>query len=325
MTHLLIRVLGELSVSKGGELVSSFESDKVRALLAYLVVEVGRPHRREALAALLWPDSSERTAHHNLSQVLFNLRKVLGDHAAKPPYLQITREAIQFNRESDYSLDLEQFKAYYSAWEKKRGQENTDSSLLEAMAGLYGGKFLQEFYLKDSTEFEDWILVQRASVHQRFMSVLTALADVLEKRGDFQSAQRYCRRQLELDPWREEAHCQLIRLLALDGQRSAALAHYETCRNILAEEFGVEPSPKTRDLYEQIRTGKVKLQIEPAAQLPARSVQNLPLPLTPFLGRKKELAELDRMLATPPMPLHQPGWPGRYGQDAPGAAGSRKE
>ncbi|RPI87962.1 MAG: hypothetical protein EHM41_03135 [Chloroflexi bacterium] len=122
MAHLSINVLGGLSVSKRDEIISSFESDKVRALLAYLVVEVGRTHRRGTLAGLLWPDCSEQTAHHNLSQVLFNLRKVLGDHSANPPYLQITRDAIQFNRGSDYSLDLEQFNTNYSAFEKSQVQ-----------------------------------------------------------------------------------------------------------------------------------------------------------------------------------------------------------
>src|SRR5512147_2383703 len=137
MAHLSIRVLGELSVSKKDEITSSFESDKVRALLAYLAVEIGRPHRREALAGLFWPDCSEETARHNLSQVLFNLRKVLGDHTANPAYLQITRDAIQFNRECDYSLDLEQFNTYYSAWEKSRGQVKADITLLEDLVGFY--------------------------------------------------------------------------------------------------------------------------------------------------------------------------------------------
>ncbi|HSQ26320.1 MAG TPA: tetratricopeptide repeat protein [Anaerolineales bacterium] len=153
--------------------------------------------------------------------------------------------------------------------------------------------------LKDSAEFEEWILVQRASVHQRVMDALTTLAREFEKRGDLQSAQRYCLRQLELDPWREEAHCHLMRLFVLDGQRSAALAQYETCRKILADELGVEPSSKTRDLYEQVRLGTIKTEIEPTIQIPATPVQKLPLPLTPFLGRKKELTELAGMIATP--------------------------
>src|SRR5512133_2557870 len=113
MAHLSISVLGELSIFQEDKTVLSFESDKVRALLAYLVVESGHPHQRETLVGIFWPDCSEPTARHNLSQALFNLRKVLGDSAATPPYLQITRDAIQFNRESDYSLDLDQFNACY--------------------------------------------------------------------------------------------------------------------------------------------------------------------------------------------------------------------
>src|SRR5512135_3429866 len=118
MAHLAVSVLGELQVRIDDVPVSSFESDKVRALLAYLAVEAGRSHRRETLVGLLWPDCPEQAARHNLSQALFNLRLAIGDHIAQPPYLLITRDAIQFNRESDYALDLDQFNACFSAWER---------------------------------------------------------------------------------------------------------------------------------------------------------------------------------------------------------------
>ena len=61
------------------------------------------------------------------------------------------------------------------------------------------------------------------------------------------------RRMLALEPWREEAHRQLMLLLAHDGQRSAALAQFETFRQILEEELGVEPSEETKKVYERIR------------------------------------------------------------------------
>src|SRR5512132_1627318 len=116
MAHLTLSVLGELQVLIDDIPVSAFESDKVRALLAYLAVESDRSHRRETLIGLLWPDSPEEAARHNLRQALFNLRLALGDHTAMPPYLIITRNEIQFNRDSDYSLDLDQFNTYFAAW-----------------------------------------------------------------------------------------------------------------------------------------------------------------------------------------------------------------
>ena len=257
MAHLTVSVLGEMQVLIDDVPIQSFESDKVRALLAYLVVEADRSHPREALIGLLWPDSPEEAARHNLRQALFNLRLVLGDHMAKPPYLLITRSEIRFNRESNYWLDLDQFNDAFYAWEKSRSRENVDPAMLvpqlEEMVKLYLGEFLQHFYIEDSTEFEDWIVVQRETSRQHVMDALTYLANEFERRGDFQTARRYASRQLELDPWREEAHYQIMRVLALDGQRSTALAQYETCKRVLAEELGVAPAPETTALYEQIR------------------------------------------------------------------------
>ena len=79
MARLALSLLGSFRVSLDAAAVTTFESDKVRALLAYLAAEADRPHRREALVGMLWPDSSEQVARRNLSQALFNLRHAIGD------------------------------------------------------------------------------------------------------------------------------------------------------------------------------------------------------------------------------------------------------
>src|SRR5512146_996661 len=106
MAHLTLGVLGALQVTLADGETVKFRSDQTRALLAYLAVEGDRPHRRDALTGLLWPDEPEQTARHNLRQALFSLRQALGDPAAHPSYLHITRNEIQFNTASDYALDL---------------------------------------------------------------------------------------------------------------------------------------------------------------------------------------------------------------------------
>lgn len=305
MAHLSLNTLGEYQILIDGSPISSFESDKVRALLAYLAVESDRPHRRETLIGLLWPDCTEEAARHNLSQALFNLRLAVGDHTAKPPYLLISRDAIQFNRESDYSLDVDQFNDDFHGWEQdqNQNQENVDPSTLllrpEDMVRLYRGEFLRGFSLGDTAAFEDWILVQRESMRQHTMDALAYLANENERRGDLQAARSHLSRQLELDAWREEVHYQLMHVLALDGQRSAALVQYENCRRVLAQELGVEPSAKTRDLYEQIRLSTFKGKDLPTAGAPTTPIHNLPAALTPFFGRERELAELKVLIQDP--------------------------
>src|SRR5690606_903092 len=74
-------------------------------------------------------------------------------------------------------------------------------------------------------------------------------------RGDYRRAVQHASRWVELEPWDEAGHRQLMELLALDGQRAAALAQYQACRRALAEELGVEPSAETTALYERLRAG----------------------------------------------------------------------
>ena len=81
----------------------------MRALLCYLAVEADRPHSREVLAALLWPDYPEQEARNNLRYALYNLRQAIQDQQAEPPFLIIDHETIQFNSQSNYCLDVSHF------------------------------------------------------------------------------------------------------------------------------------------------------------------------------------------------------------------------
>ena len=107
MDQLSLTLLGGFAVTLDGEPVKAFDSNKVRALLGYLAVEAGRAHRRESLAALLWPGYPDRSARTNLRNALANLRTAIGDREAEPPFLLITRDTLQFNRASGYWLDVE--------------------------------------------------------------------------------------------------------------------------------------------------------------------------------------------------------------------------
>ena len=94
MTRLEIRLSGTFEVRRGQEQVTDFASAKVRALLAYLAVESDRPHLREAIAALLWPESSQEAALSSLRNALANLRQVIADAGTSMPPGVITLPSI---------------------------------------------------------------------------------------------------------------------------------------------------------------------------------------------------------------------------------------
>jgi len=295
MARLVISALGNLQVTLDGQPVTEFESNKVRALLAYLVVEADRPHSRDALMALLWPDQPDRVARNNLRHVLPNLRQVISDAAAQPPFLSITRDSVQFNPNSEYSLDVATFKMLLAACEQHvhRHAESCQSCMkrLRQAVELYRGDLLQQFFLNDSPAFEEWVVLQRERLRRQVLEALHRLANFYERRGEHRQALQYAMRQLELDAWREEAHRQAMRALALSGERSTALAQYEACRRMLARELGVEPTRETLTLYEQIKSDTL--------EHPAACKVNLPTPATTFFGREKELAALDELLEEP--------------------------
>jgi DNA-binding SARP family transcriptional activator/predicted ATPase len=306
MAHLSLSLLGPFQATLAGEPVTGFASAKVRALLAYLAVEADRPHSREVLAGLLWPEWPDSEARSHLRHSLANLRKAIGDRPlsgdrqATPPYLSITRETIQFNRASDCWVDVAEFRAL---------AEGDQPSQWETAATLYGGPFLQGFSIRDSAAFEEWSLLVREQIQRQALAVLHRLSEQDEARGAYERAQGYAWRQLELEPSHEEAHRQLMRLLALDGQRSAALAQYESCRRTLAEELGVEPGVETTALYERIRDGAIGRRPERPAAL-----HNLPATTLPLIGRKAELAEVVRLLRTPSCRLLTVVGPGGIGK-----------
>ena len=91
-----ISLLGTFQVTLDDRPVTNFVTDKTRALLAYLAVERDRPHRRESLAGLLWPDQPDQDARRNLRQALFNLRQALADTDEQQPVLCIDRNDVQF-------------------------------------------------------------------------------------------------------------------------------------------------------------------------------------------------------------------------------------
>lgn len=296
----MLGLLGSFQISLGNAPIPGLRSDKSRALLAFLAVEADRSHRRERLVGLLWPDYPEVAARHNLRQTVFGLRQVLGDHKAKCPFLLLSREEIQFNAASDFELDVAQFNTHLAAVQRHTHAHLVDcadcAAHLQQAVELYRGKFLEEFFLEDSAEFEEWALVQREGLHQHALRALAQLADYCEKQGDLAGARAHAQRQLELDPWREQAHATMMRLYALQGDRTAAMTQYETCRRVLAKELGVEPSEETRILYEQIVDGKWK-PLTPSPLQHASS--HLPTQLTRFVGRAREQADLAQMLSNP--------------------------
>lgn len=285
---LSIRMFGGLDVRRDGEPIAQFAYDKVAALLAYLALEAPIPQSRDRLAELFWPEQLHNEARHSLRQALFQLRQALGEQGAETPLLLTTRTTIQRNPAAILNSDVAAFDACLKGGMVNQTMERHGRrrQLLVEAVRLYEGELFRGLSLADNEAFEQWLQGKRELYHRRAAAALDELVRLYEQQGDSQQALPHAQRLVELDPWREEAQRKLMLLLARTGQRSAALKQYEICCRHLDEMLDLTPGPETERLYRRIR--------EMAS---ARFV--LPAPMTPFVGRQRELDILLQQLRDP--------------------------
>ncbi len=263
-------------------------SARAKAILYYLAA-TGRAETRERLAGLLWSDWPDKKARDYLRGEIFLLSGL------KPDYLVEVDGRLALNPQT-CSIDL----AHFCALTEPSGANVDD---LDAAVRLCSGLFLEEFDAAIETGgalYLEWLQEQRLGWAEALRTVLYRLAESTahtHQRLDVGVAA--CTRLLMEEPEREEVHRLKMRLLALAGQRTAALRQYDDCTTALLNELGVPPSIETNALYDQIVAGEVGLQSAAAAAEIRPAPFQAPAAAGHFVGRRQERQQLITWLTQP--------------------------
>ncbi len=253
--HLGLYVLGPLHIGEGLRLPTR----KAEALLAYLALPAGTPHRRDALMGLLWGDRGERQARHSLSQTLFSLRRALAENSDTAAEVLIA--------DGD-TVMLDAARVYVDAAAFERALTATDPDALAAAADLYRGELLQGLHLRELA-FQDWLATERSRLREGALGIFQRLMAHHQRRGALDAAVQAAVRLLSIDPLQEEFQRALMRLYAAQGRPAAALRQYESCAEILRRELGEEPEPETRSLRDEIARQRHRRRPVMPAAVPA--------------------------------------------------------
>jgi predicted ATPase/DNA-binding SARP family transcriptional activator len=281
MAMLEVHLLGKFEV-KSQQKPINMASRPAQSLFAYLILHAGASHRREKLAGLLWPDSLEETARDNLRHALWRLRKALPSKP-KMEYILTDDLAITFNTSVGYWLD---------ASELEKLTETASADDLITMLSEYQGELLPGFY-------DEWVALERERLASVFEHHMARLMSLLEDHQRWLDILDWGERWIKLGQKPEPAYRALMTAHAAKGDMSKVVATYERCVNSL-KEFGVGPSEQTKELYENLKLGKeipktVSITTKFGAKQPS---SNIPVPLTSFIGREKELKEIVRILSS---------------------------
>lgn len=233
---LQIHVLGQFKL-QANDRPFELRSRPAQSLLAYLALNAGASYRRERVASLLWPDSTDSNARGYLRQALWRIRKHFeAAGLCWQEYLSISDIEVSFDDQSDYWLDVDQL---------LQPVESLPVEDIIATVKLFRGELLPGFY-------DEWILVERDRMQAAYSSRMGLLLERLSERGRWDDVLHWSEEWIRQGHAPEPAFRALLTAYAARGDQAMASATYQRCIEALDRELGLDPSPQTRQLYEQI-------------------------------------------------------------------------
>ncbi|HZH92141.1 MAG TPA: BTAD domain-containing putative transcriptional regulator [Pyrinomonadaceae bacterium] len=291
MSTLSIQLFGKFSVHADGQPLEGLDAFKVQELLSYLLVHRERPHTRESLAGLLWGETATDKSKKYLRQALWHLQSALegrnggGDAGGNDDgsLLSTGHDWVRFNADSAVWLDVAVFERAFARVQGKAGRDLDDETkrLVEAAAELYKGDLLEGWY-------QDWCLYDRERLQNMYLVMLDKLISYCEAHRDYEMGLLHGSIILRYDGARERTHRQLMHLLYMSGDRTAALRQYERCVAALRQELDVAPDRRTIALYQQIRLDQLEERALPPAE-PDTTADTPAASLPDVLGRLQQL------------------------------------
>jgi predicted ATPase/DNA-binding SARP family transcriptional activator len=266
---VIVGVLGPLEVDQG-----HVAGGRLRALLARLALDAGRPVSTGRLVDAVWEDELPADHVHALQSLVSRLRRALGDADLVAP----APGGYTLNADVD-AQRFEQLAAEGHAALAAGEHERAARTLREALA-LWRGPALADldgygFAAAAAARLED---LKLAAVADR------AAADLALGRGDrlVPELEALCAEH----PLHERLAAQLIAALYAAGRQADALAAYERVRTRLMDELGVTPSPELQAAHLAVVRGEQR----------SAARTNLPAPVTSFVGREKEIEQISAAL-----------------------------
>jgi DNA-binding SARP family transcriptional activator len=250
---LRIYTLGGFRVFRGDEEVqqTAWGREKAVFLIHLLVARHRAQLHKEQIIDLLWPEQNPEAGDRDFKVALNAVQKALEpDRPPRAPSKYVRRLDLTYGlAPGSFWLDAEAFEDHIEQ-AGQLGPEDQQGAMAAYRAGLalYQGPFLPE------RRYEDWAAGERERLQTLALAAMTRLAE-LTLPSDPVEAIRLAQEALSIDPVWENATRVLMRAFMQSGNRPMALRAYESCRQAIRDEFGLEPLPETRRLYEQIMAG----------------------------------------------------------------------
>ncbi|HEX4690439.1 MAG TPA: BTAD domain-containing putative transcriptional regulator [Solirubrobacteraceae bacterium] len=277
-----VGILGTLAIERDGDAVE-VAGGRLRALLARLALDAGRPVTSGALAEAVWEEVPPGDEQHALQSLVSRLRRSLGDGGAIAPAPAGYRLAV-----APDAVDAHRFEALSAAGASalRAGDPMRAAAILREALELWRGPALAD--LADRR----FAVAAAAGLESLRAGALADLAEAELALGRGAGLVSELEAAVAAHPLHERLAARLIAARYAAGRQADALAAYESIRARLADELGAVPSPELQAAHVAVLQGEPSGPPAPAAS--RRS--NLRAPVTSFVGRESELEHISALL-----------------------------
>lgn len=235
-----IRLFGGFALERSAEdLVSSLPQRRPQAVAAILAVCGDLGCTRERLLGLLWPESDEARARHNLRDALYSLRRALGHDAVLSPGDTLRLDAAVVGS------DVREF-----------ADALTAARLADAV-DLYRGPLLDGFHIDGSAAFERWVDDERARLFRERQQAVKRLAKKAEHEARWDAAADWWDRAIAADRYNSRLVVRRMVALTRAGDRANAIQEGEAHVRLLMEELELESDAAFLEELDRIRSGEL--------------------------------------------------------------------
>ncbi len=251
LTDLTVKVLGHAEIYR--DPTKPFAPDawttrRARDIFCYIATRKHRRVPKDVLIEAFWGDEEFDAIEKNFHPTISHIRKALNSRQAfKQNFIVFRDGAYQLNPEFTYKIDTEDFVNFIAAAETAKKDKNNEEfrDNLTSAYNIYRGDFMEGLY-------EDWAEEQRPFYTEQFSRVLNGLAKLSVSEKRWADALKFANEILALDPYREDLHRLVMKVLAAQSKPAAVKKHYDDMLELLKQELGIEPSTETKRVFNEL-------------------------------------------------------------------------
>lgn len=246
---LYIKLVGTINIKVNNISIDNNLSEKAKGILFFLAMN-NKDYHRNQLKNLFWSNFEESSANRNLRHAIWNIRNEVRKIDDSIELIKnVSKSIIKLNDRVSIKLDVKKFYNDYKI-------ENFNEKDIRGLMKDFNGEFLENFYIHDAQEFNNWIYLEREKFKHYFFNFLYESSNLLIKNEKYDLSLEVLNNLLLIDTYNEELYLLIMKVHIQKGNKHFAINTYKEAKRVLREELNLGLSKEINDYYKKINLKK---------------------------------------------------------------------